>query len=96
MTQIPPLSPPDVTSRRVDGRRVPLGEVAAIGESTRVLGFALAGARVYPADDVDQALAAWKALPAGVEVVILTAAAAQALAEERTAPHAPLSVVTPP
>jgi vacuolar-type H+-ATPase subunit F/Vma7 len=72
-----------------------VSEVAAIGESTRVRGFALAGARVYPAEDLDQALAAWHELPASVDVVILTQAAAGALGDERTAPHAPLSVVMP-
>jgi vacuolar-type H+-ATPase subunit F/Vma7 len=72
-----------------------VSEVAAIGEPTRVCGFALAGARVYPAEDLDQTVAAWHALPATVDVVILTPAAADALGEERTAPRAPLSVVMP-
>ena len=72
-----------------------MSEVAAIGEPFRVGGFALAGVHVYPAESPDQARAAWHALPAGVDVVILTPAAAGALGGERTAPHARLSVVMP-
>lgn len=72
-----------------------MSEVAAIGEPTKVCGFALAGARVYPAENLDQTLAAWHTMPATVDVVILTRAAADALGDERTAPHAPLSVVMP-
>jgi vacuolar-type H+-ATPase subunit F/Vma7 len=72
-----------------------VSEVAAIGEPVRVGGFALAGVRVYPAESPDQARAAWHALPAGVDVVILTPAAAGALDGERTALHTLLSVVMP-
>jgi vacuolar-type H+-ATPase subunit F/Vma7 len=69
--------------------------VAAIGEPTRVTGFALVGVRVYPVDDARQVLAAWHALPESIAVVILTATAAAALDDERTAPWAPLTVVMP-
>jgi vacuolar-type H+-ATPase subunit F/Vma7 len=72
-----------------------VSEVAAIGEPTRVAGFALAGVRVYPAQGVQQTLAAWQGLPESVAVVILTAAAAAALDDERTASNAPLTVVMP-
>lgn len=72
-----------------------MSEVAAIGVPTRVAGFALAGARVYPAEGLEQIRAAWHALPATVAVVILTPAAADALDHERTAPDAPLTVVMP-
>ena len=72
-----------------------MSEVAAIGSGSQVAGFALAGARVYPADDVDEVRAAWQALPAPVAVVILTQAAATVLAAERSAPQAPLRVVLP-
>jgi len=50
---------------------------------------------VYPAESPDQARAAWLALPTGIDVVILSPAAAGALGGERTAPHARLSVVMP-
>lgn len=72
-----------------------MSEVAAIGTPTRVVGFALAGACIYPADNVEQAREAWQALPETVAVVILTKAAAEALGDDRTAPQAPLSVVMP-
>lgn len=53
--------------------------VAAIGERARVQGFALAGALVVEAGDPDAVRAAWAALAADVEVVVLTPAAARAL-----------------
>ncbi len=72
-----------------------MSEVAAIGAPALVAGFALAGARVYPAESPEQTLSAWHALPGTVAVVILTDAAAGALGDERTAPQAPLTVVMP-
>jgi vacuolar-type H+-ATPase subunit F/Vma7 len=72
-----------------------VSEVAAIGEPARVSGFALAGARVYPVDDVRAILAAWQGLPESVAVVILTPAAAESLDDRRTALGAPLTVVMP-
>ncbi len=72
-----------------------MGEVAAIGSADLVAGFGLAGARVCAVDDAESARAAWQELPPTVAVVILTAAAATALREHRTAPRAPLSVVMP-
>ena len=71
-------------------------EAAAIGAGPEVAGFALAGARVYPADDAAQARSAWCALPATVGVVILTQAAADAIGEQRWAAGAALTVVIPP
>ena len=68
-----------------------------------MVGFALAGARIFPAENAQEARAAWRALPDSVAVVILTAAAAAALAAD-TGPariaaggtvHAPLTVVLP-
>lgn len=74
-----------------------MSEVAAIGVVTEIGGFGLAGARVYPADTAEQARAAWAALPETVRVVILTAAAAQALGPEPAPapPQALLTVVMP-
>ena len=56
--------------------------IAAIGESDRVRGFALAGVSVAAADEPDAARAAWRALPADVALVILTPAAHAAIAGE--------------
>ena len=56
-----------------------VGTVAVIGEEAVVRGFGLAGALVLPAADPAAARAAWSALPADVDVVILTPAAAAAL-----------------
>lgn len=57
--------------------------VAAIGEAVRVAGFALAGVAVVPAEDGDAARAAWRSLPPEVVAVILTPAAAEAVADLR-------------
>jgi len=73
-----------------------MSEVAAIGALPQVGGFALAGARVYPADTVEQARAAWHALVETVAVVILTDAAADMLSSERAAASTPMTVVMPP
>lgn len=56
-----------------------MARLAAIGEWPRVRGFALAGALVLEADDAASARSAWAALPADVEVVVLTPAAARAV-----------------
>lgn len=73
-----------------------MSEVAAIGARPWVLGFALAGARVYPAETPEQARQAWIAMPETVSVVILTQAAADAVGAERMLPGGPLTVVMPP
>jgi vacuolar-type H+-ATPase subunit F/Vma7 len=70
-----------------------MGRVAAIGESVRVQGLALAGVLVLPGDDADAAVSSWSALPRDVDVVILTARAAEALG---TPAGGPLTVVLPP
>ena len=49
---------------------------AVIGEATRTEGFALAGAVVFTAENLDEAHAAWRSLPADVAVLVLTARAA--------------------
>jgi vacuolar-type H+-ATPase subunit F/Vma7 len=73
-----------------------MSSVAAIGAQPDVAGFALAGARVYFAENADEIQAAWVALPNAVTVVILTQAAASVLRAERAASSAPLTVVMPP
>ncbi|PFG38894.1 hypothetical protein ATJ97_1384 [Georgenia soli] len=70
------------------------GRVAVLGEGTAVSAFALAGALVLPADDDAAVRSAWAVLPADVEVVVLTAAAAQALGPVHDRPL-PLTVVMP-
>ena len=73
----------------------PVGRVAVLGELYRVQGFALAGALVLVAADDDDVRSRWAALPADVPVVVLTPAAASALADRLPDP-ARLTVVMPP
>ncbi|MBD0422707.1 hypothetical protein H0H10_26720 [Streptomyces sp. TRM S81-3] len=75
-----------------------MGRVAALGERTRVAGLALAGAVVLLADDPEAVRRAWRALPDGIDLVILTPAAAAALSSDPAAPRArrPLTAVMPP
>ena len=71
-----------------------MGAVVVIGESALVGGYALAGAIVMPADEPAEVSRAWQDLPPSVSLVILTAAAAQAVPDElRSA--GPLSAVMP-
>lgn len=74
-----------------------MGGIVAIGERARIQGFSLAGVSVIEADRAQAARAAWRALPPGVELVILTASAHAALAAEAdiTGTAAPLTVVMP-
>jgi vacuolar-type H+-ATPase subunit F/Vma7 len=75
-----------------------VGSVVVLGERSRVTGFALAGARVAPAEDARTVLAAWQALEDDVAVVVLTPAAAIALGallDEPPRPGRPLTVVMP-
>lgn len=61
-----------------------MGRVAALGERSRVAGLALAGAVVLAADDPEAVRRAWRSLPDGVDLVILTPAAAEALDRDPT------------
>ena len=71
-----------------------MGAVVVIGDPALVGGYALAGAIVMPADGPAEACRAWRDLPPGVSLVILTTAAAQAVPDElRSA--GPLSAVMP-
>ncbi len=70
-----------------------MATIAVIGEEPKVFGYGLAGAIVLPADDPASVLAAWRGLDEDVEVVILTARAAEALAGRR--PTWPIAVVMP-
>ncbi|MEU2287472.1 hypothetical protein ABZ614_37130 [Streptomyces sp. NPDC013178] len=75
-----------------------MGRVAALGERARVVGLALAGVVVFVADDPDAVRRAWRSLPDGIDLVILTPAAAQALESGSVTPGArrPLTAVMPP
>ncbi|GGZ95875.1 hypothetical protein [Streptomyces bluensis] len=75
-----------------------MGSVAALGERDRVAGLALAGAVVLLADDPDAVRRLWRSLPDGIELVILTPAAAEALGPDLAAlgSRRPLTAVMPP
>lgn len=53
--------------------------VVAIGEEKLLLGYALVGVDVVPAEGADSARAAWDALPSDTGLVLLTPAARSAL-----------------
>ncbi|WP_340375279.1 hypothetical protein U5640_09090 [Streptomyces sp. SS7] len=74
-----------------------VGRVAALGERSRVTGLALAGAVVLVADTPEAVRRCWRALPGDVDLVLLTPAATEALAEtgEPTGGR-PLTAVMPP
>lgn len=72
-----------------------MGALHVIGEPLRVRGFIMAGAVVYPAEQPDEMLSAWRRLPADAVVVVLTPAAAIVLGDVVHEPNAPLSVVIP-
>ncbi|WP_259408168.1 V-type ATP synthase subunit F [Streptomyces akebiae] len=75
-----------------------MGTVAAIGERARVVGLALAGVAVLVADGPDDVRRVWRSLPDGVDLVILTPAAAEALESDSAMPggHRPLTAVMTP
>ncbi|MER6410115.1 hypothetical protein ABT383_09940 [Streptomyces humidus] len=74
-----------------------MGRVAALGERSRVIGLALAGAVVLVADDAEAVRRGWHALPDDVDLVILTPAAAEALGPDPAASggSGPLTAVMP-
>lgn len=72
-----------------------MGRVAALGERVRVEGFALAGALTVPAETPAAARARWRELPPDVLLVLLTPAAAEALAGELDAVPDRVTAVLP-
>jgi len=64
-----------------------MGRVAAIGESVRVQGFALAGVLVLPGEGPEEARASWGGLPSDVDVVILTQPPRSRRRGRNRAPH---------
>ena len=73
-----------------------MAQAAVIGEATRTAGFALAGALVFPAENADEAHAAWSSLPAAVAVLVLTPRAAAWLGTAPQARRNVLLAVMPP
>jgi len=73
-----------------------MARAAVIGEAVRVEGYAMAGAVVYPAEDADQAHAAWRSMPADIVVVVMTARAAAWLGVVPQQRDGVLQVVMPP
>lgn len=57
-----------------------MGHAAAIGERSTIEGYALAGAEVIVAEDPAAVRDAWERLAVDVDLVLLTPAAADALA----------------
>jgi vacuolar-type H+-ATPase subunit F/Vma7 len=70
-----------------------MGRVAAMGDPTRVRGWALTGASVVPAETSDEARRAWRELPDEVSLVIVTPGIAKAVGEPG---NGRLIVVLPP
>lgn len=58
-----------------------MARAAVIGESVRTAGFAMAGAVVLTAENQEEARAAWRSLPADIDVLVLSARAAAWLGE---------------
>jgi vacuolar-type H+-ATPase subunit F/Vma7 len=73
-----------------------MSRAAVIGESARTAGFALAGALVCPAENTDEARAAWSGLPADVAVLVVTSRAAAWLGTAPRSRPDVLLVVMPP
>ncbi len=65
-----------------------------IGEPALVAGYATAGATIMAAQGADEVRRAWESLPSGTTLVILTAAAADALGG-RLGEAEPLTAVMP-
>lgn len=72
-----------------------MGRIIVLGESIGVESFALAGATVARAEDADAVRRGWAALPSDTAVVVLTAAAAAALASVDTTSGDVLTIAMP-
>jgi vacuolar-type H+-ATPase subunit F/Vma7 len=77
------------------GRAITRGTVVALGEPALVEGYRLVGAVVHAADTADLVREAWRDLPDGTVLVVLTDGAARALGTRACAPDAPLTAVIP-
>jgi vacuolar-type H+-ATPase subunit F/Vma7 len=73
-----------------------MATAAVIGEALAVEGYALAGAMIYAAQNDEEAVAAFQALPADTALLILTASAAEWLADRlRQRPEILAAVMRP-
>jgi vacuolar-type H+-ATPase subunit F/Vma7 len=72
-----------------------MGQVIVLGERTRVMGYALAGALAIEAEG-DEVARAWASFPPDISLVVLTPAAAQALGGAMPAAHPDVLVMTMP
>ncbi|KHL04217.1 V-type ATP synthase subunit F [Sinomonas humi] len=70
--------------------------VVALGESSALAGFAMAGVRVLAAEDSAEVRRRWADLPPETGLVILTNRAAEAVADLSDPANAPLVAVLPP
>jgi vacuolar-type H+-ATPase subunit F/Vma7 len=71
-------------------------EVVAIGPEPMIVGWALTGVRLCPAQTATEIRTAWQGLPPSTAVVILAPEAAEVLGTSIEATGAPLTVVLPP
>ena len=72
-----------------------MARAAVIGQALRIGGFALAGALLCPAENENEAHAAWQSLPPDIAVVVLTESAAGWLATQLAQRRDVLPVVMP-
>jgi vacuolar-type H+-ATPase subunit F/Vma7 len=72
-----------------------MARAAVIGETVRTAGFALAGAVVTTAETPEETLAAWRALPGDIAVLILSPRAASWLSDALSTRRDLLVVVMP-
>jgi vacuolar-type H+-ATPase subunit F/Vma7 len=72
-----------------------MARAAVIGEAVRTAGFALAGAVVTTAETPEETLAAWRALPGDIAVLILSPRAAGWLSDALSTRRDLLVVVMP-
>jgi vacuolar-type H+-ATPase subunit F/Vma7 len=56
-----------------------MGRIAALGEANRIQALTMAGVESFPARTAEEALVAWRDLPADVAVLILTPQSASTL-----------------
>ncbi len=79
----------------MSGDPMDAGSVVALGELSRLEGYALAGVELRAAETEDEALRQWGALDERVGVVFLTPRSADALGVRIDAVDAPMTVVLP-
>lgn len=73
-----------------------MAKAAVIGEELAVEGYALAGCVLLPADNPDEVISAWQALPPDTVLLILTQRAANCLAGRLAQRPDIMTAVMPP